>query len=161
MSTLLDEQLILALMQDGAYQCILANNLEVAHCQPNESHSSLSCSLWRGSNGTCDERFITNITFSSGFIANYNLVCKFVINRQWKQWWKDVEQHKSQGSCIRCILHSVGWFSLSTPTEAALLRKHNDANLLCQENKMTFSFKPQYVSNTQPESSCVLPSLSQ
>lgn len=71
--------------------------------------------------------------------------------------WKDEKNQKD--FCIRCILHTVGWLGLSTPTEAALPRKHNDANSLCQEHKMTFSFKLHYVNPTQPGSSGVLPSL--
>lgn len=73
---------------------------------------------------------------------------------------KEVEREKNkQDFCIRCILHTVGWFGLSTPTEAALPRKRNDANSLCQEHKMTFSFKLRYANPTQLESSGVLPSL--
>lgn len=47
-----------------------------------------------------------------------------------------------QDSGIRCVLHTMGWFSLSNPTEPAHPHENNDANLLCQEHKITFSFKP-------------------
>lgn len=62
--------------------------------------------------------------------------------------WKEKIISKT---CIICILNTAGWFGPSTPTEAALPHKYNDANSFGQEHKMTFSFKLHYVSPTQPE----------
>lgn len=58
------------------------------------------------------------------------------------------QEKKISKTCIRCILNTAGWFGLSTPTEAALPRKHSDANSLCQEHKMTIGFTLYYLSPT-------------